>query len=223
MVKRRKVSNLLALTLLAQLLERPMYPYEMATVLRERGKDQAVKINWGSLYTVVQNLEKNGFIEAVHVDRDGRQPERTTYQITQAGQDEVKDWLRELLGEPEREFTKFEAALSDMGQLSPDEIIELLRRRLALLDEGNERTAAELAEYRKAIPRLFLIESEYQLAMRRAEADWTRDLLAELADGTFPGLATWRAIQEAGGFDGTGNLPPEAARIFDELQDGGTS
>src|SRR2546430_16360933 len=95
--RRRKISNLLALSLLNLLVERPMYPYEMATTLRQRGKDEAIKINWGSLYTVVQNLEKYGFIEAVDVAREGRQPERTTYQITGAGREGLKDWLGELL------------------------------------------------------------------------------------------------------------------------------
>ena len=83
---RRKVSNLMALSLLSLLTERPMYPYEMASKLCEYGKDQASKINWGSLYTVEQNLEKHGFIEAVEVAREGRQPERTTYGITEAGE-----------------------------------------------------------------------------------------------------------------------------------------
>jgi DNA-binding PadR family transcriptional regulator len=78
MAKRRKVSNLLALSLLNLLMQRPMYPYEMASTLRHRGKDHAIKINWGSLYTIVKNLEKYGFIEAVEVDREGKQPERTT-------------------------------------------------------------------------------------------------------------------------------------------------
>jgi DNA-binding PadR family transcriptional regulator len=220
MPKRRKVSNLLALTLLAQLMERPMYPYEMASVLRERGKDQAVKINWGSLYTVVRNLEKNGFIRAVQVDREGRQPERTTYQITPAGQAEVKDWLRELLGDPEREYTRFEAGLSDASLLPPDELIALLRRRLEVLDAGNTRSLADLTAIGKQIPRLFLIETEYQLAMCRAEADWVRGVLAELTAGTFPGMAAWQAIHAAGGFDGSGNVPPEVARILAEAAGG---
>src|ERR1700751_5499150 len=116
MAKRRKVNNLLALTLLTQ---RPMYPYEMASMLRERGKDQAIKINWGSFYTVVQNLEKYGFIEAIEVAREGRQPEGTTYQITDAGRAEVNDWLRELLSVPERENSSFEAALGEAGALPP--------------------------------------------------------------------------------------------------------
>ena len=210
MAKRRKVSNLLGLTLLSQLMERPMYPYEMASVLRERGKDQAVKINWGSLYTVVQNLEKHGFIEAVQVAREGRQPERTTYRITEAGQAELADWLRELLGEPEREYSRFEAGLSDGAILGPDEVTALLRGRLAALEGDNNRGQAELVQLVQVgerVPRIFLIESEYHLAMRRAEADWVRGLLAELDSGTFPGMDFWRALHESGVLDGSGRIP----------------
>src|SRR6516162_4211552 len=168
MAKRRKVSNLLALSLLNLLMERPRYPYEMASLLRERGKENAIKINWGSFYTVVQNLEKYGFIEALGVAREGRQPERTTYQITEAGRDELKDWLQELLGVPEREHTSFEAARGEPGILSPDELIDLLRQRLATLEKADARLDSELGVLRTQIPRLFLIESEYYLAQRRA-------------------------------------------------------
>jgi len=186
-----------------------MYPYEMASLLRERGKDQAIKINWGSLYTVVQNLEKNGFIKAVQVVREGRQPERTTYRITDAGRAEVKDWLRELLGEPEREYSRFEAGLSDAGSLAPAEVIALLRQRLDRLDKGNQENAASLAMLLQSqqVPRLFLIENEYHLAMSRAEADWVRALLAELDSGAFPGLGFWQALHAAGGLDGSGDVP----------------
>ena len=37
----------------------------MASVLRSRGKDLDMPIKWGSLYTVVGNLEKHGLIEVV--------------------------------------------------------------------------------------------------------------------------------------------------------------
>jgi DNA-binding PadR family transcriptional regulator len=200
--RKRKVGNLLALTLLVQLAERPMYPYEMASVLRERGKDQSIKINWGSLYTVVQNLDKHGFIEAVNVGREGRQPERTTYRITEAGLAEMKDWLRELLGSPEKEYTRFEAALSDCGILGPDEVTDLLRQRLATLDEGNAKLGDDLEIWQKQVPRLFLIEGEYRLAMLQAEAEWVRGLLQEITGGTLQGLDGWRHYIE------TGEAPP---------------
>jgi DNA-binding PadR family transcriptional regulator len=200
MAKRRQVSNLMALSLLSLLMERPMYPYEMAAKLREYGKDQAIKINWGSLYTVVQNLEKHGFIEAVEVAREGRQPERTTYRITEAGQAELKDWLRELIGVPEREYTRFEAALGESSQLGPDELISLLRERLDALDKANAEFQATLDTTVGQVPRLFLIETEYHLALRRAEAGWVRGLLRELTDGTFPHLDAWRRYHQTGEF-----------------------
>jgi DNA-binding PadR family transcriptional regulator len=210
MAKRRKVSNLLALSLLTLLTQRPMYPYEMASMLRERGKDNAIKVNWGSFYTVVQNLEKYGFIEAVEVVREGRQPERTTYQITDAGRTELMDWMRELLSVPEREYTRFEAALADSSVLPPDELIDLLQQRLAALEEANDHLQAELATLVTQLPRLFLIESEYYLAQRRAEEEWVRGLLKEFTGGTFPGLEAWRH------FHATGEVPEEVQALMEQ-------
>jgi DNA-binding PadR family transcriptional regulator len=210
MAKRRKVGNLLALSLLTLLTERPMYPYEMASMLRLRGKDNAIKINWGSFYTVVQNLEKNGFIEAVEVAREGRQPERTTYQITDAGRAELKDWLRELLSVPEREHSSFEAALGEASVLPPDEMIDLLQQRLAALEDANGLLQSQLETLVTQLPRLFLIESEYYLAQRRAEEDWLRGLLKEFTGGTFPGLDAWRR------FHATGEVPAEVQALAEQ-------
>jgi DNA-binding PadR family transcriptional regulator len=209
MAKRRKISNLLALALLTLLTERPMYPYEMAATLRERGKDEAIKINWGSLYTVVQNMEKYGLIEAVEVAREGRQPERTTYQITDAGRAELKDWLRELLSVPEREYTRFEAALADSAVLPPDELIGLLQQRLDALEAANAGHQAQINALTTQIPRLFLIESEYHLALRRAEAEWVRGLLKEFTDGTFPGIKEWQLYHD------TGKVPEEILSLVE--------
>ena len=209
MAGRRKVGNLLALSLLTLLTERPMYPYEMAATLRHRGKDQSIKINWGSLYTVVQNLEKHGLIETVEVGREGRQPERTTYQITDAGRAELTDWLRELISEPEREYTRFEAALAECAVLSPRELTDLLRQRLGALEAAVAEHQAGLETWGAGLPRLFLIESEYHLALRRAETEWVRRLLKEFTDGTFPGLADWQKFHD------TGELPAEIAALAD--------
>ena len=210
MARRRKVSNLLALALLNTLMERPMYPYEMASMLRQRGKDNAIKVNWGSFYTVVQNLEKYGFIEAVEVAREGRQPERTTYRLTDAGRAELMDWMRELLSVPEREHTKFEAALGESAVVPPDELIDLLQQRLAALEEANTRIQAELETLVTQLPRLFLIESEYYLAQRRAEEEWVRGLLKEFTGGTFPGLDDWRR------FHATGEVPDYVQALSDQ-------
>jgi len=193
-VKRRKVGNLLALAILSTLNERPMHPYEMASVLKSRGKDRDMGIKWGSFYTVVGNLRKHGLIEAAESGRDGARPERTVYRITDAGRDEMLDWLRELLAEIAPEEPKFVAGLSVMGWLGPDEVIALFRTRLAALEEDIASTRAELARLLEEIPRLVLLETEYHLAIRVAEAEWVRSILGELTSGSMPGLAQWRAL-----------------------------
>lgn len=209
MAKRRKVSNLMALALLSLLAQQPMYPYEMAQTLKARGKDEHVKVNWGSLYTVVQNLEKNGFIEAVATQREGRQPERTTYRITQAGKAELFDWLTELIAVPEDVISPFESALSEAASFHPDDLARLLAERAAALEARNAAHEASLREWARALPRLVLIESEYRLAMRLAEASWVRGLIAEITDGTLGGVDMWRQFRE------TGEPPPELAELLE--------
>ncbi|MFE9206205.1 PadR family transcriptional regulator [Micromonospora sp. NPDC007230] len=200
---RRKVGNLLALAVLSALVQRPMHPYEIATTLRGWGKDHDMGIKWGSFYTVVRNLERHGLIAAVESVRAGRRPERTVYRITDAGRAELVDWTRELVSTPVAEQSRFRAGLSVLAVLHPEEATALLRRRLALLEEEVGAERAALAEHLRTLPRLFLVESEYDLAIREAEVAWVRALLAELGSGSYPGLAEWRAFHE------TGVLPAE--------------
>src|SRR3954447_20427519 len=160
MADRRKVRNLLALAVLSTVYQRPMHRYEMASIMRARGKEQDMKIKWGSLYTVVDNLAKHGFLEVIGNTRQGARPERTVYQITEAGRKELADWTRELISSVDVEHPRFGAGLSVLAVLSPDEVIELLRIRLRRLDAmADEQRAATVAAGAE-VPRLFLIENE---------------------------------------------------------------
>lgn len=196
MSTKRKVDNLLALAVLATVVERPMHRYEIASLIRARGKDQQMAVKWGSLYTVVQNLEKHGFLAIVGTSRQGARPERTVYRITEAGHRELEDWTRELIATPEPEPTRFVAGLSVQVVLPPAEVIALLQARLAALEQAIGARQAALAESSKTVPRLFLVEDEYALAMVDAEATWVRGLLGELTSGTFPDLADWQAYHD---------------------------
>jgi len=196
---RRAVSNPLALAVLACLFERPMHPYEMATTMRERGKEHSIKLNYGSLYTVVDNLAKHGLIEAMAASREGRRPERTVYRLTDAGRIELEDWMSELLAEPVKEYPQFEAALSLLPVLHPDKVSELLRIRIRLLEKEISEVKVLIGYAAKAgLPRLLLIEGEYHLALRETELKWVRQLADELEAGTLEGQAEWRQVFETG-------------------------
>jgi len=99
-VPRSARSNPLALAVLVCLYERPMHPYEVAQTLRSRAKHESVRLNYGSLYAVVDSLEHRGLIRAGETVREGRRPERTVYEITDAGARELTDWLTELIAAP---------------------------------------------------------------------------------------------------------------------------
>ncbi|GLY89948.1 PadR family transcriptional regulator [Actinoallomurus iriomotensis] len=208
MVKKRKVDNLLALAVLATVYARPMHRYEMASVMRARGKDQDMDIKWGSLYTVVQNMEKHGFLQVVGTDRAGARPERTIYAITEAGRRELVDWTRELISTPRTEHPRFAAGLSVLAVLPPPEATALLQERLGHLEESIGGQRAALAQSREeGVPRLFMVETEYGLAMLEAEAAWSRALIDELTSGAFPGLAVWQEWHR------TGEIPEELTEL----------
>jgi DNA-binding PadR family transcriptional regulator len=196
-VTKRKVSNPLALAVLTCLFERPMHPYEMATTLRERGKDQSIKLNYGSLYTVVEALQQHGLIVAQETERAGRRPERTVYRLTDAGRMELIDWVSELLSRPVKEYAHFEAGLSLGGVLPPDDVAALLAQRCNALEMEifSTRALLQKANVEQGLKRIFLIESEYVLAMREAELTWTRRLVDEITSGTLEGVTEWAAFQ----------------------------
>jgi DNA-binding PadR family transcriptional regulator len=194
-MSRRRVSNPLALAVLSCLAERPMHPYEISTTLRTRGKEKSIKLNYGSLYAVVDSLQKHGLVEPKETLREGRRPERTVYAITPAGYAEFEDWLSELLAVPTREFTSLEAALSLMGGLRPGEVARLLDERVGRLtiELRSDRTTLDVAR-EQGVPDMFLVEGLLRIAMLEAEMRFVEQLVHDIRSGELPGVTTWATL-----------------------------
>ena len=189
-------SNPLALAVLVSLYEKPMHPYEVAQTLRQRAKQESVRLNYGSLYAVVESLEKKGFIKATGTVRDGKRPQRTIYEITDDGSLEMTDWLTELVGTPGKEYPAFMAGLSFIAALDPDDALAALRRRAEMLTvrlaslRGVEQAAREAG-----LPRIFGLEAEYEEGQLVAELKYVISLADEMQSGTLEGLDLWRLFQ----------------------------
>ncbi|NUT99877.1 MAG: PadR family transcriptional regulator [Saccharothrix sp.] len=181
MASKRKVGNLLALAVLSYLVRQPAHPYELSRMLREHHDDRSIKFTHGSLYMVVGQLEKAGFIAPRETVRDSQRPERTVYGLTPEGRTELRDWLRDLVAEPRHEYPHFVAALSLIGALPPDEVVPLLRDRLT-------RLAAQRAEIRGLLDEavgvhpLFLVEEEYRIALLDAEVAFVEGFIDRIED-----------------------------------------
>jgi DNA-binding PadR family transcriptional regulator len=198
---KRKVSNPLALAVMALLYERPMHPYEMVTLMRERGKHESVRLRYSSLYSVVSALEREGLIVPRETVREGRRPERTVYEITGAGREEFLTWLRELLREPVKEYMQFAAGLSFLAALPPEEAVALLKERVRRLERENEEMRSRLnaAMEQWNLPRLFVVESEHELMLRDAELRWVRGIVEEIEAGELGSLLEWSAFHSGQG------------------------
>jgi DNA-binding PadR family transcriptional regulator len=192
----KRPSNALALAVLTLLFEQPMHPYQMSSTLRLRHKEESIRLNYGSLYSVVESLAKKGLVEAGETVREGNRPERTVYRLTDDGELAMREWLAEMLRDPSPQYTDFEAALSLAGALPPDEVLELLRQRLRAL----RVTAAQYEGLRATIPdgfpELFTIEGDYAEALRQAETSFVERLVKRLENNTLGGTDMWRRLHE---------------------------
>jgi DNA-binding PadR family transcriptional regulator len=181
----------LALAILGLLENGPMHPYGIQRLIKQWGKDQVVNVGQRtSLYRMIVRLEEAGLIAVGDTERDERYPERTTYQVTDAGRIASRRWLAEIVATPRNEFPEFPAALSFLMLLPPADALELFEQRRDHLAKRLPELDAELAsQYEGApVPRVVLVETEYLRAILKAELEWIAGILDDLRGGSL----TWQ-------------------------------
>ena len=176
-------SSPLALTVLALLHYRPLHPYGIQRLIRQWGKDQVVNVTQrASLYRTIDRLLAEGLIGVLETERDPSYPERTVYEITERGRTTAHDWLLAMLALPNPEYPRFPAALSFALMLTPHEARSALERRAGILEQSLAATTRRLAEAAR-LPRVVLLETDYQRAVLAAELQWVQVAIADLRDG----------------------------------------
>jgi DNA-binding PadR family transcriptional regulator len=177
-VPRRSV---LALAVLSMLTEEPMHAYRMQQLIRERHKDDVVNVTQrNSVYQTIQRLVRDGLVEVESTGRAENRPERTTYRITATGRATLREWLYAMLATPTHEFPQFPAALSFLPNLPAADAAEALTARTSRLRERLAALEEELSSAGRFLPRLFLIESEYQVKVVAAELAYVAALIQDL-------------------------------------------
>jgi DNA-binding PadR family transcriptional regulator len=181
----------IALAVLAFLYEKPMHPYRMQQLIKERGKEEVINVRQrASLYQTINRLLRAGLITIREVERKENWPERTIYEITEEGRETMLRWLREMLSTQAHEFPEFPAALAYLALLTPEEARLHLEQRVQMVSEGAARISNQLDQAAR-VPRLFLIESEFLLASLNTELAWVKSLIDDLDAGRLSWNDEW--------------------------------
>jgi DNA-binding PadR family transcriptional regulator len=182
----------LALAVLALLYEAPMHPYGMQRLIKERGKDEVINVRQrASLYQTIERLRRDGLIAVRETARAEKRPERTVYALTGRGRETTLSWLRAMLSTPAREFPAFPAAVAHLPLLTPEDALGQLETRARALEGELTRIDAQLRGPAAAVPRLFLLETEYLRAMLDAELAWVRAVVDDLRAGRLSWSDEW--------------------------------
>jgi DNA-binding PadR family transcriptional regulator len=160
----------------------------MQRLIKQWGKDQVVNVGQrANLYKTIKRLHQAGLIAVRQTERDQQFPERTVYELTDEGRRKAPEWLADMLASPRNDFPEFPAALSFAMVLPPKEALAVLERRAALLREHLTRLEHDLEGYSSTLPRVTLLETEYQRAVTAAEWSWVSGVVDDLRTGAL----TW--------------------------------
>jgi DNA-binding PadR family transcriptional regulator len=171
----------LALAVLSLLHAAPLHPYAMQRLLKLWGKDHVINVGQrANLYKTIRRLDEAGLITVRQTERDQQYPERTVYELTDSGRRAAHDWLTDMLARPRNEFPQFPAALSFIMLLTPEEALAVLDQRAAALRDQLATVETDLRTYSGVLPRVVLMDDDYQRVMVSAELSWVEGVAADL-------------------------------------------
>lgn len=172
------------LTVLCLLHAGPLHPYGMQRLIKTWGKDEVVNVGQrANLYKTIRRLHEAGLIRVRQTERAHQYPERTVYELTGEGQRTGLRWLAGMLAAPRNEYPAFPAALSFAMLLGPEAVADELSRRLAAVRVRLEHLDSQIEEHHPDMPRITLIETEYQRAVTDAEVRWLSSVIDDLKSG----------------------------------------
>jgi DNA-binding PadR family transcriptional regulator len=129
---------MLKFALLGLLAHDPKHGYDLKNEL-EQALGGHWEINFGQIYTTLARMERDGLVEMVAEDRDGRG--KKTYRLTDPGCKELTAWLEEPVEKPRQLRDEFFIKLVIgrlAGPVDPQPMID--RQRQAYLQQLRELT-----------------------------------------------------------------------------------
>jgi DNA-binding PadR family transcriptional regulator len=148
----------------------PVHGYDVRRELLSWSADKWANVQPGSIYHALRKLTEEGLLREVATEQVGARPARTTYEITDKGDDEFEGLLRELWWQHRSPSDPFFAAFSFLPALPREEAVAALRNRAQLLRASNESMRASM-------------ESDWIRTSKPAHVAWLFELWIVRAEG----------------------------------------
>ena len=160
-------------------MESDSYPYEIRQKMIERAMPNFFKIQVGSLYYAMDQMNKQGLVETVEVVRDGKRPDKTIYRISVQGRNEFQKLLMEQFEKKNDFFHPMYPALAFSNYGDEDQIAEVLERSIIACEQHMVMMKAVYEEHIPTVPHgvLHLMWGSYEHA--RTELKWLKRLLRD--------------------------------------------
>jgi DNA-binding PadR family transcriptional regulator len=173
------------------------HPYEIKRRLENALVECYTDVDVGTLYYAIRQLEKEKLIAAVSRERVARGGVRTIYRITAAGK---VGFLRQLYAQFEEDGPASQTlygALLFLHLCDPQVLQDLVRGRIARLDE----LIAKLRPIRREMRAVISTGGDYLLRhldrQRRLDRAWLQDLLGDIEARRIHDVADPRSLGKA--------------------------
>ena len=164
----------------------PVHGYDVRRELLSWRVDQWANVAPGSIYNALKSMTRDALLEIVGTDQVGGRPERTTYRLTNEGENEFQALLREALWRVRQPVDPLMPALCFMPVLKRDELIAALRNRIPQIRGQLEHVDFAVAQLpNPGTPEH--VKELYRLSAARvgAEIPWAEALIQRLEQGEY--------------------------------------
>ncbi|MDF2646104.1 MAG: transcriptional regulator, PadR-like family [Paenibacillus sp.] len=171
------------LVILGLLMEANRHTYEIRQTMKERGMNNYMKLQDGSLYYAMDQLHKDGLVEAHEVVRDTNRPEKTIYQITAAGKLKFQELLVEQLHEEIKHYHPLYVALPFSVHGDQAKIADILENKILAQKIIMNKMKSLYEEHISIVPRVVLqmLIGTYKRAF--SELKWLEQLQKDAREG----------------------------------------
>lgn len=172
-----------ATLLLGIIYEKPLNAYEITKLLDYMNIKWWFHIADSTVYITLKNLEKKELLSGT-TEKVGNMPDRTVYSLTEKGKEELKETIRESTVQFDYDTNIFTISAFFMDILDKEERVELLKKRLDILQSylvGISRQDSET--WKREVPASHAANLQRMIDIVHAEISGAKRLLSACGEG----------------------------------------